>query len=193
MKKQDLTPEELILENRRAQAAGHYDAYYSRLQGNREGLLSIWTGKHETVWVKADDRAAYIEAIINAKGGSVYTPVTMRTVESAERFGHGNSAEVADPQVLWVDFDEATPESGKISCDEAGEGELGFARDLKQASSLLGFYEEKTGMKPHLSVRTPGGLQVYYITDPMCTPYDQEIVGRFDTSFRAPRSPRCLH
>ena len=184
-KQENLTTEESLLENRRAQAAGHYDAYYARLQGKEDGFLSVWTGKHATVWVKADDRTAYIEAIINAKGGSVYTPVTMRTIKSAEPFGHGTSQEVAHPQVLWVDFDEATPESGKVSCDEAGEGELGFARDLAQALSLLDSYEEKTGMKPHLLIRTPGGLQVYYLTDPLRTPYDQEIVGRFDTSFRS--------
>ena len=184
IKQNSTSPKEITLEDRRVQAAGQYDATYARNVDMADKYIAIWTKIFPTVWVESKDRAGYIDAVVKAKGGTVYVSVHMRKNKASDPYAHGTANDVSDPQSFWVDFDVATDASGKASFDDAENGELGYPRDHEHALELLDSFASETGLEPHLVLKTPGGFQATYLTAPMRTPYDQELVNRFDSAFR---------
>ena len=102
IKRDGTTPQEISLEDRRAQAAGQYDATYARNVDMADKYIAIWTKIFPTVWVEGKDRAGYIDAVVKAKGGTVYVSVHMRKNKASDPYAHGTANDVSDPQSFWV-------------------------------------------------------------------------------------------
>lgn len=166
-------------QSRTDNAAAHYDALYGRMSDLDGLFIPVWRKSEPTIWLDATDRDGFIRAVSTQKGGTVYTPVTPRA-EKAGEFSHGTEKTVGIPQAIFVDFDVATPESGKSSADDTEDGTLGYVADHGEALRLLDEFAEETGLVPHTVVRTPGGYQVFWLTQPMLTIPDRGLRDRFE-------------
>lgn len=173
------TPERAV---RRAQALAFHGALYARLQS--AGEVSLWQDQYTpTQWYARDDADGFADAVSEIDSGTVFVPVVLRSSRPVMRCSSGSVANLTEfAEVLFVDFDLATPESGKPA---VGDAALGYAATHDDARVLLDQYLAARDLPPHVLVRTPGGYQLYIIVEPIDRPTYADIAARLETDLLA--------
>lgn len=162
---------------RAAEARSFYRAVYGRMQHTADNLIPIWRGPDlDTRWVEAGDEDSYVKTVSREGGGSVYTPVRLRSSRPNGPTQYGGGPFLAEmTEALFIDWDIAT--GGK---PDGSDGQAGYAHDKETLRGLLAAFAVEVGVPAHAVVDTPNGYHSWHLTEPMTSLEAADYTARFD-------------
>ncbi len=170
----------------RAARRDHARAYHAALYGRFQtaGEITLWQDQYTpTRWLDVTDADGFADALSSIDTGTVFVPVVPRVSHPVSQCSSGSVANLAETaEALFLDVDIATPESGKPA---AGESDLGYPASHEDARVLIDQYLTSRDLPLHVLVRTPGGYQVYILTEPLDRATYADIAARLETDLLA--------